>query len=93
MSLGGRRATVTRSVGSDVPNVDSRTPTYSNAAIPNEALKQPLYRSYSAARRASSHTSQIHNASKFIPQVTHVAVCFSRMLITLIMPSPIYPGL
>lgn len=86
MSLGGRRATVARSVGSEVvPNVDSHTPTYGNAAIPNEALKQPLYRSNSAARWASSHTSQIHDSSEFIPQVTHAAVCFSRMLITLIM--------
>lgn len=95
VEVGGRRATAAQSVGSDVvPNVDSRTPTYSNAAIPSEALKQPLYRSYSAARRASSHTAQIHDAAKFITQVTHAAVCFSRMLITRIMPSsPIYPGL
>lgn len=94
MSLGGRSATVARSVGSDVvPNVDACTPTYSNAAIPNEALRQPLYRSYSTARWANSHTAQTHDASKFITQVTHVAVCLSRMLITLTMPSPIYPGL
>lgn len=79
VEFGGRRATVAQSVGSDVvPNADSRAPTHSNAAIPNEALKQPLHRSYSAARRASSHTAQIHGATVCYPGDSCCRLFFSH---------------